>query len=118
MATVTGTVTHNGQPVTGGSLQFAPTKTASGKDAMPAEAEVGSDGKFVLSSGDAKGAAVGTHTITYSAPPAEFPEGYEPKPGDVPKPSQWEGLVPETPQQEVKPGSNEIEIKLVKGAKK
>jgi hypothetical protein len=119
IAPVKGKVTHNGQAVTGGSLVFTPTKTAgtSAKPGKPAEGLVDANGEFSLSThGNKDGAVVGTHRVSYSPPAPQIPEGGL-KPGQMPKPSPYDHLVPELGQVEVKSGSNEIEIKLVRRTK-
>ena len=61
----------------------------------------------------ADGAVVGKHKVTYTPPVMNFPEGKEPKPGESPPRSGFEGLVPKVAEVEVKPGPNTIDIELV-----
>lgn len=114
LAPVKGKVLANGQPVTGGSLLFAP---AEGDSAPPATGAVNPDGTFVLGTTDADdGAAVGRHVVTYNAPPRSGQEdwdGYGTPPPEVVSP--FEGLLPNPAEVEVKPGQNELTIELVAG---
>ncbi len=108
---VKGKVVANGQPVTGGSLTFSPAVAA-----LPAGGDVQPDGTFVIRTvGLDDGAAIGKHTVTYTPPGDEQAEwdGYgTPPPVKV---SPYKGLVPATPEVEVKAGQNEINIELVPG---
>ncbi len=111
-AKVKGKVVANGQPVTGGSISFAPAQGIA--DATPASGEIKSDGTFEMMTvkpGD--GAAVGQHTVSYSPPFVEQPEwdGYGTPPPQ--KPIPFAGFVPKETSVEVKSGTNEITIELV-----
>jgi hypothetical protein len=106
-ASVTGKVTANGEPVTGGTLSFAPI----GGGAKPAMTAVGADGTYNLSD---DGVPIGKNSVTYMAPPAQYPEGMEPKPGDLPTPSAWEGYKVATNEIEIKSGAQTIDIELTK----
>jgi hypothetical protein len=112
---VRGKVVANGQPVTAGQVMFAP---ASGTEGAPAIGSVESDGTFTLTtdkSGD--GAAVGKHTVTYTAPPPEGAadwDGYGTPPPMTKSP--FDGMVPKETEVEVKAGSNDITIELVGGS--
>src|SRR5687768_5398937 len=84
-STVSGKVTYQGQPVTGGSVTLMPqsggegTPAASGK---PAAANVQPDGSFTMAPGtDAGGASPGMNRVVYSAPVTELPAGVELQPG-------------------------------------
>jgi hypothetical protein len=116
---VSGKVTFDGQPVTSGSITFAPTSGTVGKPAIGA---VNADGSYTLSTyaaGD--GAAIGHHKVIYTpgggsesqeqAPLPEPGQHDEAKPVEVP----FSGLVPKEAEVEVKTGSNEINIELVAG---
>ena len=113
---VSGQVTFNGQPVTGGSLTFLPKTVEGSQEAgKPATATVGSDGKYVLGTEKADdGARVGRYQVSYSAPVAEMPAGVELKPGQSPPPSPFDKLVPKQPEVEVKTGANAIDVELTK----
>ena len=108
---VSGKVSFQGQPVTGGSITLAP-EAGGGK---PAAANVQSDGTFAMEPGsDAGGAIVGPHRVTYSAPVTELPPGVELQPGQSPPASPFDRLKPKTEVVEIKAGKNELEIELVK----
>lgn len=111
---VSGKVTFNGQPVTGGTLAFVPVggADAKGEPGKAGGAEVGADGTYKVSTyGEYDGAVVGKHTISYTAPTITDPNA---TPNDPPKISPFQGLVPKTKEVEVKSGSNTIDIELVK----
>jgi hypothetical protein len=108
---VSGTVKYEGQPVTGGSISFAPVldpaKSSAGRVATGA---VRSDGGFTLSTdADEDGALIGRHEVIYS-PPAVGGESADPAVAKSP----YDGLVPREPQVEVKGGENSFAIELVK----
>lgn len=107
-ATVSGQVTADGKPVTGGSLSFAPV----GGNAKPAAALIGSDGTYDLS--DSEGAPVGKNMLLYSPPPRAFPDGFSPKPGDMPPASPYDGLKPSVTEVEIQGGANTVDVELVK----
>jgi hypothetical protein len=107
-ATVTGKVTADGQPVTGGSLSFAPVEG----NAKPASAAVGSDGTYDLS--DSEGAPIGKNLLLYSPPPRAFPEGFSPQPGDMPPASPYDGLKPSVSEVDIQGGANTLDVELVK----
>jgi hypothetical protein len=113
---VSGKVSHNGQPVTGGTVTFAPLKSGvagGGMVGKPASGPISSDGSFSLttySPGD--GAVVGKHTVGYSAPAVEIDEAMHTE-NSKPPVSPYAGLVPKIKEVEVKPGSNTIDIELV-----
>jgi hypothetical protein len=113
VAPVKGKITHQGQPVKGGSITFTPI--AGGGDAKggnlgkPSTAQVNDDGTFVLSTyGTNDGAVLGKHRITYM-PIFIAPKDYD----DKPPPPPYVGLVPSPSEVEVKPGSNDISLELV-----
>jgi hypothetical protein len=120
---VSGTVTHDGQPVTSGSLTFAPTGGTVGK---PASGIVKSDGSFTLTTyAPDDGAVVGRHKVVYLPGSAESGQEQEPA---LPEPGEhdeeeaapevpFSGLVPKEAEVEVKAGNNEINIELVAQAK-
>lgn len=112
-AIVKGKVTFSGQPVTAGSLMFAPQ---GGEAAAPATAIVQPDGSFNLGTQkDGDGVAIGRHKVLYTPPPPEGAEwlGYGPKPQLTYSP--FHGLTPKEPEVEIKPGSHELTIELVRG---
>lgn len=115
---VTGKVTFNGQPVTGGSLTFLPASGSEGASASlgkPAVGIVDSTGAYKIVPGaDSGGAVAGQHRVVYSAPVTELPPGTELKPGQGPPPSPFDGLRPKVDMVEVKAGSNTIDFELTK----
>jgi hypothetical protein len=122
VAPVKGKVMFEGKEVTQGSISFTPIggekeKKGPGK---PAESEIASDGTYALSThGNKDGAVVGKHRVSFSPPPgpsfANSEEYAKAKAKGLDK-APYEGLVPKTPEVEVKSGSNEINIELVKGS--
>ena len=116
-AAVSGKVTRNGQPVSGGSVMFSPRASTDRKQpGKPAAAEVGADGSFTLTTytkGD--GAVVGKHQVTYTAAPIEIDEKQH-KEDSQPVVSPFAGLIPSKAEVEVKAGSNTIDIDLVPGS--
>jgi len=115
-AKVGGKVTHDGQPVTSGSLTFAPVAGTVGK---PAAGVVKGDGTYTLATyAPEDGAAVGRHKVIYSPAAADSSQQQVPvEPGKHDEkpaaPVPFSGLVPKEPEVEVKAGSNEINIELV-----
>ena len=114
-ASVGGKVTHDGAPVTGGTLQFRPIAAAGAKDpGMPSSGEIKSDGTYSLGrEKENDGAIVGRHQVIYTAPAGQL-DAANAKPGDLPTPSPFEGLVPKQSEVEVKAGKNSVDIELVK----
>jgi len=114
-ARVTGKVTVNGKPVTGGLISFTPVADQK-EPGKPASGEVQQDGTYTLgteSKGD--GVVAGKHSVRYTPPSIPYPEGREPRPGEAPPKSGFEGLVPKTQQVEVQVGTNSVDIDLVPG---
>lgn len=101
---VSGKVTAEGKPVTGGTLVFSPDAANPGR---PATVTVGADGSFSSNS-----VVIGKDTVIYNAPPAQYPPGYTPQPSEPAPESPFVGLVPETKVIEVK-RDTPLEIKLV-----
>lgn len=106
VAPVNGVVTLNGKPVADMVVTFTPVpgKTASvGDENTPGKSATGNtdaEGKFTLSTYERNdGALVGEHKVTV------FGTGPDPTPP---------GSVPKDYTMEVKPGSNDLEIKLTK----
>lgn len=115
-APVTGKVTLDGQPVTGGTITFVPAvPSTEKKSAKPATGEVQPDGTFVLGTeGKDDGAAIAQHQVTYSPPviPWEAPEWDGRGKPPVAPTSPYEGLIVKTASVRVEKGKNEIEIEL------
>lgn len=105
---VSGTVTFAGQPVTGGSISFAPVAGSGTAPGRVATGAVRSDGTFSLSTDkDEDGAMIGRHEIVYTAPTVG---GEAPDPAAAKSP--YDGLVPSEPHVEVKAGANTFKIEL------
>jgi hypothetical protein len=100
---VTGTVTYKGEPVKGGTLIFSPVG-----EGTAATGTVQDDGTYVLKTDTSNGAQVGKVKVTYSAPGGEA--STDPKKQGIASP--YVGLVPKTPEIEVKSGANTIDIEL------
>jgi hypothetical protein len=104
---VSGTVTAAGQPVTGGSVSFAPV-AGSASAGRVATGAVRSDGSFSLSTDtDEDGALIGRHEVVYT-PPSVGGESADPA-----AKSPYHGLVPREGQVEVKAGENKFAIELI-----
>jgi hypothetical protein len=112
---LTGKVTFQGQPVTGGSVVLAPIAAAgAAKAGKPASGVIQADGSFVLGTQTKDdGAVVGRHRVSYSPPIAELPAGKTLEPGQSMPPSPYDGLTPREAEVEVKKGMKELTIELV-----
>jgi hypothetical protein len=87
LAKVSGTVTHQGKPLTYGSIMFEPD-TARGSSGPPAIGTINKDGSFVLSTEAAgDGAVVGAHRVAIIGldPAGATPEAALPDPEVDPK---------------------------------
>ena len=72
VASVTGTVTLDGKPLTQGTVIFTPER------GRAARGEIGSDGSFTLSTyGESDGASVGTHQVSIIAIEGDEEVGFE-----------------------------------------
>lgn len=116
VAPVRGKLTHQGQPVSGGSLVFGPIGTGNGEVGKPGIAEVGPDGSFeVTTYSEGDGAVIGKHTVSYSPPPTvvqETPaESHVEEDPDAPA-QPYAGLVPQPSEVEVKRGENDFTLDL------
>lgn len=113
---VSGTVTADGQPVTSGTITLAPVAAGGSSEAAggPVSGAIGPDGKFKV----AEGTVVGKHRVMFSPPAVEQPEwdGYGTPPAKVPVP--YEGMVAKESEVDIKAGTNELTIELVKGTGK
>lgn len=108
---VSGKVIANGQPVTGGSLTFAPITDEPTAPTQPAVAIVNPDGTFKIE----EGAVAGKHRLLYSAPSVEWQAPDWDGKGAPPQPPKnpYAGLSPKNAEIEVKPGVNEVVVELV-----
>jgi hypothetical protein len=65
LARVSGTVTHNGKPVTSGSVVFTPVSDSQSSAARIATGQIESDGSYTLTTFDTgDGAVLGQHIVT------------------------------------------------------
>ena len=118
-APVSGTITKDGTPVTGGTVTFIPIAEKEGaKVGKPATGNVGSDGTYTLKTyEDGDGAAIGKHNVAYSPPAPEIATTEEGSPDEsAHKESDAEAsitYVVEPVQVEVKAESNKLDLKLV-----
>jgi hypothetical protein len=101
-ATITGKVSVDGKPVTGGFLLFIPT----GGSGKPAEAEVQSDGNFKSTATTA-----GKCTVSYSPPTIP---SIDLKEGESPPPGEFDSLTPKQAEVDIKDGANKLDIELTK----
>ncbi len=117
-AKVSGTVTMNGQPVTGGGILFSPIVVDKKLAGKPSAGSVLPDGTFSLTTYEAgDGAVIGMHRVVFSPPPALVPDA--PAGAHVPAvKSPFDGLVPKVSEVEIKSGDNPITIELVPGTPK
>lgn len=116
VAPVRGKLTHQGQPVSGGSLVFGPIGTGKGEVGKPGIAQVGPDGSFeVTTYREGDGAVIGKHTVSFSPPSMvvqETPaESHVEEDADAPA-QPYAGLVPHPMEVEIKRGENEITLEL------
>lgn len=121
LAPVTGTVTLNGQLVTGGTVAFIPdnNQQTTGPQSV---GTIDENGKYTVSAPGGKvGAVVGHHKVTVTCPPdpgmTSAASGTErPKSGarcNVPK--RYAGMKTTPLKVEVKAGTNDIPLKLTTG---
>lgn len=110
---VSGKVTFDGKPVTGGVITFAPIGSAdAGK---PASGSVKSDGTFTLTTyTDGDGVVPGKHSVTFTPPAPEVKE--RPDGHSVTVPGAFDDLRPVQAEVEVKEGNGEVTIELSKGS--
>lgn len=111
---VSGKVTHNGQPVTGGTITFVPIAKKDVKEAgLSARCAIQSDGTYKASTyGQFDGAVIGKHTVMFTPPSVETPVVADGAHAQTPPPL-YPGLVNDVTEVEVKAGDNTIDIKLV-----
>jgi hypothetical protein len=112
-AKVTGKVTHNGEPVKGGTLTFGPINPTE-EGVASGVANVQQDGTFTVSTyGEGDGAVLGKHRVSYMAPPPDAAAAGGEGGHAQAAASPYENLVPSPEEIEVKSGANEITIELV-----
>ena len=116
IARVSGTVTFEGKPVTGGSIRFVPASKGGKEAGKVAIGIIQSDGTFTLSSyGNGDGATVGMGKISYTEPPstAEPPPNATPETWKPPV-TPYANLTPTTPDVNVTEGENNLAVELVR----
>jgi len=106
-AKLSGKVTGEGVAVTAGTLVFTPTEANSG--GTPVTISIKSDGTYETTT-----APLGKVAVSYLAPPAAYPAGYEPKPSEPAPESPFAGLIVEKKDFEVKAGNNTLDIPLIR----
>jgi hypothetical protein len=111
LAEVAGKVTHNGEPIKGGTLLFS----LAGADTRGrvATAAVQPDGSYLLMTGDSEGALIGTHTVNFTPPEQDLTEEQRTDPKYIAPPPLYLYLVPKESQVEIKAGENTVDIELV-----
>jgi hypothetical protein len=113
-AKVSGTVTFDGKPVSGGTLIFSPITPEGGKQTeagKSGQATITSSGTYVVTTySDGDGAVVGKHRVLFSAPPAPAPSGDA---HAQPAASPYAGLSPKDAEVTVSKGDNKINIELI-----
>lgn len=112
-ATVSGTVTLDGEPVGPGVVTFA----ADNNTAEPAVGQLGSDGSYQLSTGDQRGLAPGTYRVAVQAfqPPENLAAGersFEPSKPLVPE--KFMKVSTSGLQFDVAAGHNSIDLALTR----
>jgi len=97
------------EPVTGGTLTFAPVAQG-GNPGAPVSVEIKPEGTYSVS-----GVVPGKCKVIYVPPPATYPPGHTPKPSEPAPESRFKNLVPSQQEIEVKAGNNTIDIEMVIG---
>ena len=118
VGTVSGKITHNGQSVTSGIVQFTPGQSGGkGPAGKPASGNVGADGTFKLSTyGNGDGAVIGKHKVNYAPPVVSIDEKTHSE-NSKPVVGPYDGLVPSKADAEVNAGDNKVDIELIPGPK-
>jgi len=117
MGEVRGKLVYNGKPVPEGSVLFAPKVDSESVEAgKPASGSPDQNGEFQLSTfRENDGALVGTHIVTYSAPPAPQTIDKEIRAKQALVYKEFGRLkLPPGYTVEVKPGRNDIVLELKK----
>ena len=114
---VSGKVSLQGQPVTGGSVTFVPIAQSGTTAGRPAIGPIQPDGTFTLSTyAQGDGAIIGRHRVMFSAPTGKQEEAGKHAEGQASAPAPadpFAGVTPKESQVEVKSGENTIDIELV-----
>ncbi len=115
LGTVSGKVTHNGQPVNGGVVQFTPgpSTAAKGRAGKPGAGNVEADGTYKLSTyGTNDGAVLGKHKVNYAPTIVPIDEKTHSE-NSKPVVGPYDGLVPSKADVEVNAGDNKVDIELI-----
>ena len=109
-ADVTGIVTTEGNPVTGGSIILSPIdKGGTGEPGRPGMADIASDGTFSMHLDAGAGGLCNRWAVRFTSP------NLPPMPEDEAKAAKipYLGFLPRDSEIEVHPGQNEITIELI-----
>lgn len=105
LASVSGTVTKGGQPLSGAMVTFAPQG-----EGRPSSGTTDDQGLYTLMYNiDAEGATLGMHNVTVEA--ADSEEDYQ-EADDVPEGQEQQTLQEKPLEVEVKAGANTVDIPL------
>jgi hypothetical protein len=110
-ATVTGTVTLDGQPLTKGDVSFHPD----GAGAAPAYGQIDSSGRYTLSTGTEAGLAPGNYVAVVVAT-KDPPQPYDKTGAEIPPipitPGKYGNVATSDLKVQVKPGKNDVPLAL------
>ena len=108
-ATVSGVVTLDDQPLSGGSVSFVPAFDGAG-----ASAEIQTDGSYEARTANAEGLAAGRYRVAVRALGESTPDprGGPPKPGKLLTPQRYARSTTSGIEVEVVAGDNDLPIKL------
>jgi hypothetical protein len=108
MAPVTGAVTLDGKPVPDAVVTLKPSSELHAKGAREAYGYTDSDGRFTMTTDGKKGAAIGKMAVLVGSSDANKPLGGKPA-----KPNSKDPK-PKTCEIDVKAGTNDVTIELVR----
>ena len=110
-ATVSGTVTLDGQPLTTGNVSFHPD----GAGAAPAYGQIDSSGRYSLSTGTEAGLAPGNYVAVVVAT-KDPPQPYDKTGAEIPPipitPGKYGNAATSDLKVQVKPGKNDVPLAL------
>ena len=111
---VKGQVLLDGKPLTSGEVVLVSSKYASEHHGT-----IGSDGHFTIKSGDAEGAPEGEYRVRIDPEPKQGTKGRPARTStSLPYPAHYADATTSDLTFTVKPGDNDIELKLTKSASK
>jgi hypothetical protein len=113
---VSGKVTLNGQPVSGGSVTFAPIAKPGTQGGRPAIGPIQPDGTYTLTTyAQGDGAVIGRHRVLFSRSAGKHEEEGKHDEGKAPAPTAdpYANVTPKESEVEVQAGENTIDIELV-----